>query len=463
MPVTLQFGIRYLLRAGVLAKLSEAITPIILIAWEDEEIHKEFEAFGAEVYGLPETNYGEKYKKIRRQIDFWHIEKINSPSTRIDERRNTIDFPVWAKWFRAFRRGAYSLSLKLPGAVDQLLAKEKELCWKDTNIEIFERLLDEISPDAIFSLTPFHRQEELLLRAAEARHIPMCTAIHSFDNLTTRGWIPVRFERYFLWNQYNQSELLRIYTETKPEDSIIIGSPQFDFYFDSCYQWDEKTWRSHLKLPPDRPVILFGGGPKAIVPHEPHFLAQIDQAIERGEIPDNPIVLFRRHPVDSIDRWQPVLIQAKHIVKDSPWQDSDSPYYFNVRREDIERLVSTLYYSKVHISTSSTMSVDGAIFDRPQINPAYDDRPTRKYDRVIKELYLREHYLPITNSGGIEIVYSRDEMIEAIRKGLMNPTQKSAERKNLVREICTFADGKSAERAAHEINKFVETFVVRQS
>lgn len=66
------------------------------------------------------------------------------------------------------------------------------------------------------------------------------------------------------------------------------------------------------------------------------------------------------------------------------------------------------------------MTVDGAVFDKPQIGPAYD-LYNKTFDRACKELYLREHYLPITNSGGLTVVNSKDEMIEAINSDILSP------------------------------------------
>ena len=40
-----------------------------------------------------------------------------------------------------------------------------------------------------------------------------------------------------------------------------------------------------MRLPPQGPVILFGGGFYSCAPHEPQFLLQLDQAIERKELP----------------------------------------------------------------------------------------------------------------------------------------------------------------------------------
>jgi CDP-glycerol glycerophosphotransferase (TagB/SpsB family) len=105
------------------------------------------------------------------------------------------------------------------------------------------------------------------------------------------------------------------------------------------------------------------------------------------------------------------------------------------------------------------MAVDGAVFDRPQIGPAYDDTPGGKYEQTSRDLYIQEHYLPITQSGGLEIVHSRDELVRAIRSAIEDPGRLAEGRKRLVREICTFDDGRATERVAHAVRSFIEQHV----
>jgi CDP-glycerol glycerophosphotransferase (TagB/SpsB family) len=127
-----------------------------------------------------------------------------------------------------------------------------------------------------------------------------------------------------------------------------------------------------------------------------------------------------------------------------------------VRRQDVQKLASCLLYSCVHVNVASTMTLDGAIFDRPQIGPAYDDTPERTYDRTARELYLQEHYLPITHSGGLEIAYSRAELIHAVRSAMDDPGRLADGRKRLVREMCTYDDGRATERVAQAMRSFLE-------
>lgn len=455
-PLTMQFSVRYLLRTGLLARISQYAQPVIALGWNDAALTRELESCGAEVHRLPEVQRGSRYERVRGALNVWHQSRMASPSTAIDERRSNAQAASAERVRGQLRRKIYERQLQRPGAVDSLLERERLLFGEDTNAWEFAALCARLKIDAAFSLTPYLPDEEMLLRVCAAEERPLCAAILSFDNITTRGWIPIAFDRYLLWNRYNEAELRRGYPEAAAAGVTIVGPAQFDFYWNKKFLWDETQWRSRLRLPASRPVILYGAGYHGIVPHEPHFVAQLDEAIEAGEIPGQPVILFRRHPVDPIDRWLPLLKSAKHIVYDDPWPTDGAVLgRTNVRDENIERLTSNLCHSDVHVSVSSTMTIDGSIFDKPQIGPAYDDRRGGKYDRICHELYLREHYLPITHSGGLDLVRSRAAMVAAVRSAFADPARLAEGRRKLVREICTYADGKCASRVDEALRAFL--------
>lgn len=456
-PIVVQFSVRYAFRTGLLQRMREYAQPIVLLRWRDPVLEEELRQAGIEVYPLPEARCGVGYTRIKHQLDVWHRGRLRSRTTAIDARRLRLLSPPTLR--QRVRDVLYKMNVSLPGMVSFLLGTIGDAVENHTNVAQFRALLRDTKTDAILSLTPYFQQEQLLLYAAKQLRLTLCASILSFDNITTRGWIPVTFDAYFLWNRFNENELYRAYPEARSSRVEIVGAPQFDFYWDPTYVWDEGYWREQLGLPPGRPVILFGGGHYLVAPHEPHWLWQLDEAIESGDIPGRPVILFRRHPNDPLDRWIPILQQAKHVVHDDPWKiGPENPALANIRRSDIEKLASTLAHSHVHVNASSTMTVDGAIFDRPQVGPAYDDRPGRTYDRIVKDLYLREHYLPITRSGGLAIANSRDELIDAIRTGLDQPGLRAEGRSRLVRDICTYADGCCTER----LNQALRSFLLRR-
>ena len=102
------------------------------------------------------------------------------------------------------------------------------------------------------------------------------------------------------------------------------------------------------------------------------------------------------------------------------------------------------------------MTVDGSIFDKPQIGPAYDESINKKYEALNKLIYERRHFKPITKSGGLKIVYSKEDLIKEINYAIDQPENKFMGRKKIIEQICQFDDGKSTERFLNEIKKITE-------
>jgi hypothetical protein len=132
----------------------------------------------------------------------------------------------------------------LPGGESRAFDLEKALLESDTEIGAVTAQMDALRLDGVLSVTPYHRQEDLALRAAERLGIPLVTSIISFDNTTCRPWIPVTFDRYLVWNAHNRDELVRAYPAVDAARIGITGAPQFDFYANPAWCWSEDTWRS---------------------------------------------------------------------------------------------------------------------------------------------------------------------------------------------------------------------------
>lgn len=453
-PITIQFSVRYLIRTGLLRLIQAYADPVVVLGWQDDGLTSELIAMGIEVFQNPGKQTGLAYSRVRNMIDLWHYDHMHSVSTSIDRYRNRLSRTPLQNARKALRNAYFQARTATPSSLRKIISTESSLLKSDTSFPSYFDLVRKIAPDAIFSITPYFFEEELILRAAKEQGIPICSAILSFDNITTKGWMPVTCDHYCLWNQYNKEELFRIYPQTREKKVTIVGAPQFDFYYDPSYIWNEKEWREVVGINNDRPVIFFGSTGRAIAPNEGLWLTQLDDAIERKQIVNNPIILFRRHPNDPMSHWASLLSNCKHVVVDEPWlPGKEIAGKTNITRWDIEKFTSTLKHCVVHVNASSTLSIDGAIFDRPQIAPAYDT--DKRLDRVVKELYLREHYLPITNSGGLDIVYNRDEFINAVNQAMLMPEKKQAERRKMVEEIVTFTDGQSTNRVNLALEEFL--------
>jgi hypothetical protein len=454
-PFANAFLVRYLLHTGMLEALARFTHPIILLRWNNPILKKEIENVGADVVPLPAFQFNGAYEHLRHRVILFEKKQRKVATTNIDRRRYLALLNPAGKIKRLARDTWIDFEMKIPGHAVSVQQLEKDVFWRETNGADFERLLAQIKADVIFSITPFLPDELPLLRAAERMNLPRLTSILSFDNLSTKDPIPVIFNLYCVWNHHNADEIQHFYPVARNSRIVITGPPQFDFYTGNEFLLPRDAWMENNGIQSDSRIILFGGGVARVSPFEPRLLCQIYDAIQSGEIKKSPLLLFRKHPLDNDSaRWD--FQKFPEIYRDKSWNASDlNGNNLILPKEDIAHFVSTLFYSDIHINSASTLTVDGSFFDRPQIGSAYDDENGFWFDRVAQEVYKQEHFLPISQSGGLRIVRTRKELVDSINDALENPARLADGRKNIVNEICTFTDGCSTQRVVRAIADYL--------
>jgi CDP-glycerol glycerophosphotransferase (TagB/SpsB family) len=244
-------------------------------------------------------------------------------------------------------------------------------------------------------------------------------------------------------------EIERAYPDLAPGAVHVTGAPQFDLHRDPARVLDEAVWRDRLGLPPDRPVILYGAGPEELLPGEPALVIAIDEAIARGRISGDPVVLLRGHPADPADRWT-ALDAREHIVVAPGWGRADGGLAWP-SDDEIDVQISTFAHAAVHVNICSSMSIDGAAFDRPVITPTFVPDAPPSIRRRIRSLYRQEHWQPIARSGGVTAVGNEAELVAAIERALADPGAGHEGRRRLVADLLTYDDGRSSARVVAEV------------
>lgn len=454
--ISISFAVRYIVRTGLLDMMRLYCAPVVAITWNQEDLIAELRAKGYEVYLIPAEERGGAYADVRKKIDIWfEYFCLKSPSTGI--QRDYLDqfIPLKGRLLSRGRRIYNRLKLALPGMKKRLFLQEEALLQTATNIGVFLDFIDGLDIEAVFTVTPFHRQEDLLLRASKIRGKKMMTSILSFDNITKRGWIPVLYDLYLLWNADNQQQLYRIYPETKDKVVKVTGAAQFDFYFKPDYLLPKDEWREVVGLNDagSKKIILYAGGPGPLFPDEPAYLKQIDKAIDAAVIKNAPVVLFRCHPIDRIERWKEAVGDSKNIVFDGSWSGIQQLTCSNISEMDIKKLCSTLAYTDLHINLCSTMAVDGTAFGKPQIGPAYQQNGN---SLLLERMYLQEHFAPIVASKGIFLARSQEELFSLINQGLSNPETFTHAKEEVLSSVISNADGGNSNNIAEAIMSYLQ-------
>lgn len=451
--ISFSFSIRYIVRTGLLDLISEFAEPIVIITWNEQDLIHELKQKGIEVYLLPTTQRDITYVNHRRKIDYWFYHfALKSPTKKNQVRFLNQYKTLQAKLLSWSREKFNVLKMYLPGVIANLFKKETELLYTHTNYNEVKQWVLTLNAKAVFTVTPFHAQEDILLRVCSNLGMKMITAILSFDNITKRGWIPVAYDTYMVWNKYNLAELHRIYPYTKNKNVIITGAAQFDFYKNEKFLLNKNEWKKIVGInnADNQKIILYAGGPQQLFPNEPQYLKHIKEAIENGEIKGNPVVLFRCHPVDNIQRWKDAVGTSEHIIYDLSWSGKQNLMNANVTDLDIMKLCSTLAYTDVHINLCSTMTVDGSVFLKPQIGPAYDEVMPHKA-HLLKGMYWQEHFIPIMQTNGLALANSKHQLITLINEALHHPQSMTNASSRIVNEIITYADGQCTKRVVQGI------------
>ncbi|MDQ6814835.1 MAG: CDP-glycerol glycerophosphotransferase family protein [Bacteroidota bacterium] len=459
-PIVGQGSITHIIRTGMLDMMSEFCKPVVALLWKEEELMKELQSKGYEITFFPAYKVSAEYAAVRYKINRWYLtHKLKTPSVNI-QQKYLAQFSKKKQIFRLKKQlkdSYYSLRFKLQGSyIKDLLLQETVLMHKERVFAAYRDWLTLLNPSGLFTVTPFLHEVDLIGRILQDRKIPVIASIHSFDNVTKRGWPATIFDHYIVWNKYNKAELQRIYKDLPKDESVTVaGAPQFDFHYNNEFSWSREEWLQRLGLPADKKIILYGGGPVSLFPDEPQYLKTLKDAFEGGKIPKDYVVLFRCHPLDKVERWKQHVGESPHIFYDSAPNGATKLDYTNVLKEDIMNLMSTLKHSDVHINTISTMSVDGSAFKKPQIGPYYDEvNPSKQH--LLRQMYYQEHYVPIMKSKVVHLAHSKAEFIDLVKRVAENPSAYTTNSLKCVEEIITFSDGKSTSRAVAAIKSFFE-------
>jgi hypothetical protein len=211
---------------------------------------------------------------------------------------------------------------------------------------------------------------------------------------------------------------------------------------------EDRDWRAALGLPEHATIVLYGAGPRRLVPAEHHLVRIIDRAIADGRLPGDVHQLVRLHPVDPMEAWDADLSGLRHTTVAAAWASGEIPMRSWPSHDDLALQMSSLAHSAVHVNVCSSMTVDGAMFDRPQIGPTFMPGATPLQETFVRRFYDQEHWEPIARSGGLVSVADEVQLVQAVADALDRPERLQSQRDRLLAGVLTWPDGESSARLA---------------
>lgn len=298
-------------------------------------------------------------------------------------------------------------------------------------------------PDIVFSTTPHDESEAAVLKSAVRFGVTSVCMPKSWDNLS-KILFPVKTKRMLVWGQNMKEEAIALQGYV-PEELIITGAAQFDFYSHKEYLWSREEFAQRHGLDPRKKIILYGSG-GADMCDEARFVDLLEEYITGR---NDAQVLIRPHAGyrDDAARYARFFDRANILIDRTISQSYSDRSAWDINPDRLYNLFNSLYHADVCINVGSTLTIDATICGTPVINLNFDvDKNVDPKRRSVKRLFETSYIKSVLKMKATWLVTNREEFSKALTETLVDKNAKLPARQRLIERFAYANDGKSAER-----------------
>ncbi|MFY9463170.1 MAG: CDP-glycerol glycerophosphotransferase family protein [Candidatus Sungiibacteriota bacterium] len=332
---------------------------------------------------------------------------------------------------------------------------------------VFEEFFEKYNPALIFLADLFDDLECAFARAARRRGVRSVGMINTWDRTTSRWMIRTLPDYFIVFNEIMKKELAD-YADMESIRIAVCGTVQHD-HLVAHPPTPRQIFFQKMGIPLTHRLLVycplgaaFDGSRKTL---DAHIIARLSSWITgRAFGTDEITLVVRFHPNDRVREED--LKSYPHVVYDIPGIKFAREFASSVvartrgqnwdmSQEDLDRLRDTLAYAAVVICYYTSLSIDGAVLDKPVININFDVK-NDIFVEVPHPYYTTTHYQKAAVTAGIRLVHNEKELQEWIVLYLNDPSRDREGRARLVETQCGSVDGKSGKRVGEFILSFLE-------
>jgi hypothetical protein len=288
-----------------------------------------------------------------------------------------------------------------------------------------EKDIETLNPDYVLNLHQRAPISAPIIAAAKKKNISTATVIFSWDNVPKARLIS-RYDKYLVWSDIMKTELLLLYPEIKNDTVQIVGTPQFEFYFNEKYFKNRDMFFNEFGLDSNKKTICFSANDLSS-PYEANYLEDVCEEISKIEESIRPQLLFRRCPVDKTTRFDFVLEKYKSIVfpVDPDWkiENNNTKSFASIYPtiNDVVLLVNTVKHCDAVINLGSTMAHDFAVYNKPCLYLNYN--PVNNSIFKVEMSYKFQHFRTMDNLVAVGWINSKSQIGELVKQVLSTPNE----------------------------------------
>lgn len=312
------------------------------------------------------------------------------------------------------------------------------------------------TPSVVFSTSVISKFDIFFMKEARRRGIPTVSMVKGWDNISKSLY---RFVPDLFLVQNERMKKTAHELQGIPLEKIVVtGFPQFDWYKRPEILLSREEFMRSIGLDPTHKLIMHGSV-GSWGPQEHIFINDVISCIETpGALPYESSLVIRPHFSNLGTHPLSVYGSNPRIHVDSAMSYSDFFIdHWDPDMENIRYFTNLIFHCDVLINFTSTLTLDAACADRPIINPQYGALIDPNSGEDITQLfYTTSHYRWVLETGAVTVVKNKEELLEALKEGLLQPEKKRSQRERLVRELCFKADGLSSKRIADAVIALAE-------
>lgn len=463
--IPLVWGVRNVLRSGLYDRLSDDFRVILAAPAEGQQDLLQEGIDPENLWILDHPKETAPHSRLMKALKSAHARKHPTPSDHIfgewaRHKANGQNGSLKHKVTEAAYKGAGVL------ATNRVLFEWLEQREDDAYAQMIPRRCWDLVREArpIFGLSTSHvvNWEWSLFRAMHALHIPIATHVLSFDNLTTRGYIPTKhFDHFMVWQEAMADELRRFYGIADQRLSVT-GTPQFDFHVREDFRWSREQTAQVLGVDAKSRYFVHCANHQAMTPGEPELIAAVLQSAATDPRLQHHQWILRLHPLDDYRRWEPIQQQFANVRLSRPWsQGREAAFWGTPSNDELARLANTLRYADATLTMGSSTALDSAVVDTPIVCLGFHPRAGSAEDRFYRESHFSHHYRPIMESKAAPLAKSMPELMQYLGQAVANRGALHDARVRLVARVCGRVDGNAADRIAETVIDFVNARTIR--
>lgn len=304
----------------------------------------------------------------------------------------------------------------------QIISLEKKYQSAIRTTKFYNQVQDvliEVQPSQIFCSHQRGIQCAAIFAAAVDLGIKTTTVIYSWDNLP-KARMALQSDYYLVWSDYMREELKLYYPEIKSSQVLVTGTPQFECYAKQENIIPRDLFYQYYDLDVNKKIICYSGDDSLTSPDDPQYLDDLADELVKNGLSNQYQILLRRCPVDISGRFEQVQLKYPDLIKQAPplWNFEPNSSWTTIYPlpEDVELLVSTVYYSDVVVNVGSTMAFDFAMFGKPCLYINYDQEHQVDTNWSVKTIYKFQHFRSMPSEEAVLWWNTKNELSNLLKQ-----------------------------------------------